>query len=64
MDRVFPLTHKNQVNIKYTTNILHFQAEARKQNLPSPKQHKRRTNLATCPVLVAGAGLEPTTSGL
>ena len=32
---------KNQVNIKYTTNILHFQAEVRKQNLPSPKQHKK-----------------------
>lgn len=23
---------KNQVNIKYTTNILHFQVEVRKQN--------------------------------
>ena len=32
---------KNRVNIKYTTNILHFQVEGRKQNLPSPKQHKR-----------------------
>ena len=32
---------KNRVNIKYTTNILHFQVEGRKQNLPSPKQHKK-----------------------
>ena len=41
---------KNRVNIKYTTNILHFQVEVRKQNLPTPKQHKKRTNPATCPV--------------
>ena len=32
---------KNRVNIKYTTNILHFQVDVRKQNLPVPKQNKK-----------------------
>ena len=31
---------------------------------PITETTQKRTNLATCPFLVAGAGLEPTTSGL
>ena len=41
---------KNQVNIKYTTNILHFQVEVRKTKPPITETTKKRTNLATCPV--------------
>ena len=46
---------KNQVNIKYTTNILHFQVEGRKQNLPSPKQQKKQDKSCDLSCLVEQA---------
>lgn len=47
---------KNQVNIKYTTNI--------EKQTPITETTQKKDKSCDLSFLVAGAGLEPTTSGL